>query len=183
MTRSRQKPIVPTAFIVAFVASTITGCSPDFATEEESTAPSGSPSASTPEGAKPTQAFDLFIDEYRASTEYLAESLPEGAVFPSAPPGEWESDGVFEEGVGDMQAALFWQCSWIAEYEKSKIADDAAAKAMALDQLDGWTELAAVAPNVDAESVTIWHRDVVGAAQDGDDSFLIMLADGCTGED
>ncbi|WP_341941508.1 hypothetical protein [Microbacterium sp. LWH10-1.2] len=123
----------------------------------------------------------MFVDEYRASTKDLASSLPTGASFPATPPGEWEPDGVFEEGVGSMQAALIWQCTWIGEYQRADLAGDATARSAALAQLDGWTELPAVAPNVDAESVSIWHRDVIGAAEEGDDSFLTALGEDCVG--
>lgn len=60
--------------------------------------------------------FDGFAAEYVSAAENLASSLPEGVEFPAAPPGAWEVDGTFEEGTGEIAAAVEWRCECSSAY-------------------------------------------------------------------
>lgn len=130
----------------------------------------------------PTTAFtdfDGFAGEYASAAERLAASLPAGVEFPAAPPGEWDTDGTFEDGTGEVAAALQWRCKWSSAYvaaADSGLNEDAAA---ALDQLAEWGTLSEVRKHSDSETRTMWLERVVETARSGDDRTLRAIHGEC----
>jgi hypothetical protein len=145
------------------------------------TAPIGNSSPSTSDGHSGSGSGDGFggIDnfeaDYRMGVDQLAGSLPPGVEFPARVPGSWEDDAAFELGAGAMQAALYWQCSWLNAYVSAKEADDVAARDEAIDRLDAWITLPAVEPNVDDRSRDLWVSEYVEPARVGRDDNLMSL--------
>lgn len=123
--------------------------------------------------------FNSFVDEYQAAAEDLARTLPAGHEMLSSPPGDWDEDGQFEPGTGEMQAAFEWQCAWITAYVEATNNDNAVARSDALDSLEEWTNLPEVAPHTDDASKKIWAEQVIGPARAGEDTFLLEFASGC----
>ncbi|MBQ3358874.1 MAG: hypothetical protein IJG47_08250 [Microbacterium sp.] len=177
MTRRRMRAWkVGAAFLLILVAIPVSACTGGDETQE------GRPETALPTPS-PTNIFtdlDGFSEEYARATERLADSLPEGAEFPEVPPGAWEADGSFEEGVGEVAVALQWRCEWSSAYviaTDSGLKDDAEA---ALDQLAEWGNLSEVRDHSDSETRTMWLERVVDTARSGDDAALRAIQAECT---
>ena len=126
--------------------------------------------------------FDGFAEEYTSASERLAASLPEGVRFPAAPPGAWETDGTFENGTGEVTAALQWRCAWSSAYviaADAGLREDAGA---ALDQLAEWGALSEVRDHSDSETRTMWLERVIETARSGDDTNLRAIEGECKSE-
>ncbi|WP_372984478.1 hypothetical protein [Microbacterium sp.] len=144
--------------------------------------PSGTPHAADEQESAPLDSFgDLtsFIDEYRTATEELASSLPEGHSVRDTPSGDWDENGQFEPGAGEMQAAFEWQCAWLGAYVAATADGDVTAASEALDKLEEWTKLPEVAPHTDDASKQIWVEQVIAPARTGEDTFLLEFVSGC----
>lgn len=118
-------------------------------------------------------------NEYEAASRELTDSLPEGSEFPSEPPGDWEPDGQYEEGVGDVTAALYWRCEWMIAYADARASSDSEAAAEALTALRDWVDLSAVVENSDEDTRSMWLSEIVSPASEGDDTKLVTLAEEC----
>ncbi|MGN7948531.1 hypothetical protein ACTJKH_07280 [Microbacterium sp. 22215] len=141
----------------------------------------GRPETALPTPTPTTTFTDLdgFAEEYTSAAERLADSLPAGRDFPATPPGEWEAEGNFEEGTGEVAAALQWRCEWLSAYviaAESARPDDAE---VALDQLAEWGNLREVRDHSDGETRTMWLERVVETARSGDDSALRAIQAEC----
>lgn len=125
------------------------------------------------------KGFDEFGDEYSAAIDNLSQTLPAGYDLADTPTGDWDPQGRYESGVGQMHAALQWQCAWLTEYVAASSAYDTEAIRDAIAHLDSWTELDEVSPYIDAGSVEYWRKQVIAPASDGDDSQLLEFAREC----
>lgn len=130
----------------------------------------------------PTTTFvdvDGFVMEYLQTAEQLADSLPEGVVFPADPPGTWETDGSFEAGTGEVSAVLQWRCEWASAYVVSSDSGVVAAARAALDRLAEWGELTYVRDHSDSDTRAQWLERVVEPARAGDDAMLRAIQMEC----
>lgn len=123
--------------------------------------------------------FDEFAAEYANTAERLADSLPDGATFPLDPPGEWETDGSFEVGAGEVAAALQWRCEWATAYVIAADADRRDDAASALDQLAGWGDMREVRDHSDSNTRTMWLERAIETARSGEDSTLRAIQAEC----
>jgi len=165
---------------LALVAS-LAGCTGGPSTES-TPAQSEPPGIADQQQSAPADAFvnfDSFVDEYEAASEDLAGTLPEGHESPSSPPGDWDEDGQYEPGTGEMQAAFEWQCAWMAAYVEATTSGNATARSDALDRLEEWTKLPVVAPHTDDASKETWAEQVIAPARTGEDTALLEFASGC----
>jgi hypothetical protein len=136
-------------------------------------------SSPSPRPAGEHSGYDGFLGEYEEAAGNLDASLPDGWHIESEPQGDWDPDGQYETGAGEMQAAFAWQCAWIDEYEVAKAAADEPRIQHTLDQLATWTSLDEVAPHIDEASTRTWAEEVISPARSGDDGFLLDLAESC----
>jgi hypothetical protein len=168
----RAKPWVGPV-LAATVVLMLTGC--------VATAPLGSPGSSSSDRdseSSSAESFGSIADfeaDYTRGVDQLIDSLPPGVEFPAGVPGSWEEDAAFERGAGEMQAALYWQCSWLNAYSSAKESNDALGQVEALDKLDAWITLPAVKPNVDDTSRAVWTSEYVEPAREGRDDNLLSL--------
>lgn len=98
---------------------------------------------------------------------------------PVRSPRPWDPGGQFEEGVGDVTAALYWRCEWLIAYADARGASDSEAAAEALTALRDWFDLSAVVENSDEETRSMWLSEIVSPAGEGDDTKLLTLAEEC----
>lgn len=160
--------------LVLFIASSA-ACTAD-TDEWETSAPTA---WMTPSPTSTFAEFDGFAQEYRRTTARLAESLPADVVFPADPPGAWEADGRFEDGTGEVAAALYWRCAWTTAYVTSADSGNTVEAAAALARLAEWVELDEVRDHSDSDTRTKWIERVVEPARTGDDTTLRTLHSGC----
>jgi hypothetical protein len=125
-----------------------------------------------------TEDFDGFLGEYIDATRQLSADFPE-ADFPEEPPGEWNSNGNFQRGVGYMTAAFVVQCMLMTQYSDSKRYGDGALQGESLARLEDWIEIPGVQRHTDAVYQSTWLNSVIEPARTGDDSFLLALAAEC----
>lgn len=124
--------------------------------------------------------YDDFVDEYQATVDALSDSLPTRYAFPPEPPGEWEADADFEDGVGEMQAALYWQCAWITAYARAIASGETDSATESLDRLAAWTDLPSVTAHIDDASRELWAQSVIAPARAGDHDPLLTLGSDCS---
>lgn len=164
---------------LAMIPVLLVGCTVDV--EEPDASPT--PAAST---APPSTAVEDFQDlagftsEYSDAATELSKTLPAGTSIPDLPTGEWDPEGHYEPGAGDMEAAFAWQCAWIRTYLDAKTHSDQETVDASLSNLKAWTELSLVRPHVDEESRRVWAEEVIEPAALGDDSFLLSIGANCT---
>lgn len=123
----------------------------------------------------PTSTFDDFAgfkNEYRRAADLLLGSLPPGAEFPAEPPGEWEREGNFEQGTGEVAAVLHWRCAWATAYVESAGSGDVTGAEEALDRLAEWGELRGMRDHSDEDTRAKWLERVVEPARTGADATL-----------
>lgn len=176
MTHQARRPL--TALVAwllipaAMTLSACTGAEPELEGRPETVLPTPTPTTIFTD-------LDGFSEEYTSAAERLADSLPEGAEFPEVPPGNWEATGSFEDGTGEVAAALQWRCEWSSAYVVAADAglDDGAEAA--LDQLAEWGELGEVRNHSDSETRAMWLERVVETARSGDDSTLRAISAEC----
>lgn len=178
---------------LAVTAVVLTGCAPAGGTPSVSASQSEAPRAAsetiapsdrpipnaTATAAKGFGTFEDFETEYETTVPELSGTLPSGIVFPSEATGEWEKDGRFEDGVGVMQAALFWQCAWLKTYVKASDAGATDTADTALSRLEEWNDLPQVAPHVEETSREFWAAELIEPARAGDETLIREFADGC----
>lgn len=178
MTVSRDRAplfgLTSVAAMVLFVAGCTAPATPTEATPTETTHNDGSAEAMTGFGD-----LHMMASEYEAATIELTDSLPRGSQFPPEPPGDWESGGQFEDGVGDVTAALYWRCEWLIAYADARASSDSEAAAEALTALRDWVDLSAVVENSDEDTRSMWLSEIVSPASEGDDTKLLTLAEEC----
>lgn len=156
-------------------AISLSACTGGDATQE------GRPETALPTPTPTTTFTDHsgFSEEYTSAVERLADSLPEGAEFPTAPPGAWDADGSFEEGTGEVAAALEWRCAWSSAYVVAADAGLERDAEAALDRLAEWGDLSEVRDHSDDETRTMWLERVIETARSGDDSTLRAIQSEC----
>lgn len=163
----------------------LTGCTSDAnGAEDESGRPLPASSTATvqPSPAPTVAEFvdhEAFTAEYRDAATVLTQTLPTGAAIPEQPPGEWQQDGQFEKGAGEMQAAFAWQCAWIDAYSDARRSGDQSEVELALQKLEAWIDLPQVSPHIDQRSREVWLKEFVDPARRGDDTRLIDIAASC----
>lgn len=135
--------------------------------------------APLPTSTKSISGYDEFRNEYQRASDELATSMPPDQQIPAQPPGEWDTGGRFEEGVGSMQAALYWQCAWLGAYATAAESGDSETAGLALDRLTEWTSLPQVRTNIDTASIDAWQDAFIGPARTGSDDKLLELARSC----
>lgn len=159
--------------------TTLSACTSDDAPRDAAPSPSvGSPEDSfvrEPAGEGVFGDHGAFKDEYVDAAQELDALLPADTSFPDEPLGEWDPDGKYEEGVGYMHAAFFWQCAWLREYAEG----DEERRLEALENLRTWPELPRIRDHMDEHSLEVWEHEVVDAAAEGEDGFLLALAENC----
>jgi hypothetical protein len=140
--------------------------------------PSAVPSQNA-ETNPPFADFTAFRSEYSQARDTLSSQLPGGKTLPEEVPGDWDRSGRFEDGAGEMTAALIFQCQWIEWYATARDRGDGETVAHSLDVLEGWPDMKEVSPHIDAESAEIWRTSLVGAAREGHPDRLLEAADTC----
>lgn len=175
--RNGRKPLCMVLALVSALA--LTACSEEPGEKESVEAELQSEASEETPTPGVFEDYDAFAEEYVDSVESLTETLPEGATFTPHPVGDWDPEGQYEAGAGQMHAAFQWQCAWIVSYEDAKAANDQKAMTVALDRLEGWANLAEVAPHTDDASRVMWEQQVIAPARAGDDAFLVELGAGC----
>lgn len=131
-----------------------------------------------PAGKVAIEDFDGFLSEYSDATQELASAFPE-ADFPDEPPGDWESDGNFQQGLGYMAAAFVVQCTLMTQYADSKRDRDDLLQDESLALLEDWIEIPGVKRHTDAVYRSTWLNSVIEPAKSGHDTFLLALSADC----
>lgn len=165
--------------LILFAAVALTACTGDLG---EDTVDDLGPSVVENEPTSEAASFDgyeAFVEEYVDAVDSLEATLPEGTELSSDPIGDWDRDGRYEAGAGEMHAAFQWQCAWMASYENSKAANDQEEMGTALNRLEEWVSLSEVEPHIDDASRAMWMDQVIAPARGGDDAFLLELGAGC----
>lgn len=178
-THAQCPTMLAAVLVMSFV---LTACTSDALGPVASPSPSPSPSPEASISSTAVEDFanlEGFASEYDEAASELSSTLPDGATIPDAPIGEWDPEGQFEPGAGEMQAAFVWQCAWINAYVDAKTRSDQGAIDKSLAQLEGWTELSLVKTHIDDESRKVWADEVITSARHGDDSFLLSVGADC----
>ncbi|MCL2735977.1 MAG: hypothetical protein FWD75_05005 [Propionibacteriaceae bacterium] len=174
------RSIVAALMLVSSSMLAFTGCTASREPTEPITPPDPpSQSFSTTEKIGTFGTYSDFRDIYTRTTVELSDSLPPGYRFPSEPAGDWDRDGSFESGVGEMQAAFYWQCAWEKAYTRAAASHDTATMTEALDQLVAWTHLPMVTAHIDEDSLQRWTAKLITPARMGDDTALVNYSTTC----